>query len=420
MWLAFALALFVPRAVSAQPDASAATPAAPESPDRDKLARAKELFDAGAREYEAGRFEAALQAFEQAYRVVPRDGIMFSMAQAHRRQYTRDRDKKHLIAAVELFKQYIDKVKSGGRVADAVRALGELEPLMVGVVVDATPPPAEPRKTRIVINIVAAGTKASIDGGPAKDTPLNEEVQPGKHTVKLSAPGYFDEERTLEVGEGEIAPANLPQRERPAQLSLLVAGGADISIDGRYVGESPLSRPVELPSGKHAITVLKNGYRAYAAEIAVVRGQSRTLDVELDSTTQRTISYIVLASAGALGIVGASLGAYALARQSDAIDILDAREERALIYDEVFRYEAARSERDFFAALGLGFGGGGAVLAIVGVGLLVFDKPPPPVTGASVDGPSSPSPGPQPDVELTPSVSFDAQGWSIGVQGSFL
>ena len=97
-----------------------------EAPD---LVRAKELFDAGAREYEAGRYDGAIQAFEQAYKLAPRDGIVFSIAQAHRRQYTKTRDKHHLVQAVALYKEYIDKVKSGGRVADAVKALGDIEPL---------------------------------------------------------------------------------------------------------------------------------------------------------------------------------------------------------------------------------------------------------------------------------------------------
>src|SRR5688572_20421007 len=92
--------------------ANAQTPA----PTKEDMARAKELFDAGAREYEAGRFEGALQAFEQAFKIVPRDGIMFSMAQAHRRQYTRTNEKKHLARAAFLYKQYIEKVKSGARV----------------------------------------------------------------------------------------------------------------------------------------------------------------------------------------------------------------------------------------------------------------------------------------------------------------
>lgn len=412
--LALVATFLAPPAVAhAQPSpAEVAAPA-----DKEKLARAKELFDAGAREYEAGRFVDALQAFEQAYRVVPRDGIMFSMAQAHRRQYTRDHDKQHLIAAVQLFKQYIDNVKSGARVADAVRALGELEPLMVGVVIDNTPPPSEPQKTRIVVNIVAPGTKASIDGGPEQDTPLNQEVKPGKHTVKLTAPGYFEEERTLEVGEGEIAPANLPQRERPAQLSIQVGDGAEVSIDGRYIGASPLPRAIALSSGKHSVMVLRNGYRAYAAEVMLARGESQLLTVELHGTTQRTISYIVLASAGALGIVGASLGSYALVRQSNANDVLATREERAISYDEVFDYEVARSERDFFGALAFGFGGGGAVLALVGIGLLVFDKPPP-VSVTSVEGPKSPQ-LPVPDVELTPSVSVTEQQLMLGLRGSF-
>ncbi len=353
------------------------------------VAKAKELFDAGAREYENGRFDLAIQAFEQAYKVAPRDGILFSMAQANRRQYTRSSDPAYLVRAVELYKQYIDRVKAGGRVTDAVKALGELEPQLKQVEGSGATPvqPAAVLKTRIVVNIFVPGTVVSIDNGPPKAPPINEEVAPGNHVVKLSAPGYFDEERNIAVEKGEIAPANLPQREKPAELAIDVESGAEISIDGRFVGEAPLTRAIELPSGRHFIAVLKTGHETYTSEIELTRGSKQTLTPELATTTQRDLSYVVIAGAGAFATAGIVFVGLALDREAKATEILEQRDSRTLSRTEVADYEDARTDRSLYTALAIGGGGAGVALGLLGVGLAVFDKPRP-VAAPRLEGPT--------------------------------
>ncbi len=49
-----------------------------------RVVEVQQAFDAGARAYESGQFEAAIQAFDQAYAISPREGLLFSLAQAHR------------------------------------------------------------------------------------------------------------------------------------------------------------------------------------------------------------------------------------------------------------------------------------------------------------------------------------------------
>ncbi|NUP05809.1 MAG: PEGA domain-containing protein [Polyangiaceae bacterium] len=414
--LAVLASLSAPAVVWAQPAKPAKVQVS-----QDDLARAKELFDAGAREYEAGRFEGAIQAFQQAFKIAPRDGIMFSMAQAHRRQFTRTNEKKHLLRSVALYKEYVDRVKSGGRVADAVKALGELAPLVATLGAEtAEPEPTETLKTRIVVNVVVPGTKVSIDGGPPKDAPVNEEVVPGPHKVTLTAPGYFDEEREIRVGEGEIAPANLPQRERPAQLALDVEDRAEISVDGRFVGETPLARPIELPSGKHFVAVTKNGHETFQSEITLERAAGKKIEIDLKATTQRDASYVVLVSAGVLGIATGVFGALAIERESVASNLLLEREKRPLTRAELDEYDHARSRRTLYTQLTFGLGGGGAALLILGTGLLVFDKPDP-VIAPSLERRQTPTPrdGTDTDVDITPSISLSPGFLGGGVSGTF-
>jgi hypothetical protein len=384
------------------PAPAAAQPAAAKS--KDNVARAKELFDAGAREYANGNFDLAIQALEQAYAISPREGIMFSMAQAHRRFYERAGDKQSLARSVELYKQYVDKVKTGGRVTDAVKALGQLEPELKKARETtgdgAEPPPiaAQPKKTRIVVNIFVEGTMVSIDGGAPKKPPLNEEVKPGPHKVKLFAPGYFEEEREIDVSEGEIAPANLPQRERPAELVIDTESGADINVDGRYIGEAPLSRPIELPSGRHFVVVLENGHETWEKDVDLVRGKKHAFSAELSSTLQRDLSYAVLGTAGGFAAASIVFGALAFERDATASGLLDDRQARGLSVAELADYEDAKKARGLYTGVAIGTAGGGVALAILGTGLLVFDKPRA-VAAPSLESPSKPS-GPTPGGEV--------------------
>ena len=69
-----AVAVFLLFAVAAPRIARAEEP--------DLLVQMKAYFNAGAEAYELGDFAAAIQAFDQAYRAMPRPAILFSLAQA--------------------------------------------------------------------------------------------------------------------------------------------------------------------------------------------------------------------------------------------------------------------------------------------------------------------------------------------------
>jgi len=108
------------------------------------LDKAREYFQAGAQAYAVGEFAAATQAFEQAYQLVPRPAVLFSIAQAERKQYFLDHQPEHLHKAIGPYKRYLDEEPQSGRKSDAVQALSELEPLAVQTVradVEAKPSP---------------------------------------------------------------------------------------------------------------------------------------------------------------------------------------------------------------------------------------------------------------------------------------
>jgi hypothetical protein len=374
-------ALLEPGAAAHAQTAEAASPA----PSPADVAKAKALFDAGGRAYDAGDFETAIQAFEQAYKLVRREGLVFSLAQAHRRQHTVRGRRENLDRAIALYRQYLALVPTGGRRSEAAKALGELEAI-AGAASSASPtvppeaPPEAKPPTRLSLSVAVEGATISIDGGAERAAPFSTEVEPGPRRVRVRASGYRDKELVLVAIEGELVPVNdIQLEELPARLTVDTDEGAAVSIDGRYVGEAPLTRALELPSGRRFVAVTNAGHHTRTVQLDLGRGEARTVDLPLTSTTQRDLAWVGFAGSGVLLVSSGVLAGFAFARQSQAIEI-DARpsaERRALSVSERDEYQSLRSERDRLVVGASTLAGLGVVVGAVGLGLYAFDQPDP-------------------------------------------
>lgn len=398
------------------------------TPTQEDTAKARSLFDAGARAYDSGQFDAAIQAFEQAYAITPREGLLFSLAQAHRKQHAVSRDPRNLAAAVDNYRKYLAKVKEGARRKDAAEALEQLEPLLSSAGAAAAPQPAR-RATIVQISSNTAGAMVSIDGEAPAPAPLTREVTPGVHQVKLSAPGFHEEEQTVEALSGRFLPFTYPLREKPAKLEVYGADGADVSVDGRFVGEIPFPSPVELPAGRHFVTVGDNGHRTSGTELVLGRGESRRLDVELYATGQRTAAWVTLISGVTILAAGGAFGAFALTREGDAEDVLERAASSPISRADVDLYEEARADRDGFTRASVATLAGGGLVTLVGIGLFAFDSPEPVASRrldttapAPAPAPAGPAPVPAPSgptLELGVLPSLGPHGGSGHLVGRF-
>jgi hypothetical protein len=362
----------------------------------EKLEQAKALFNAGAQAYSIGQFTAAIQAFDEAYKITPRPAILFSLAQAERKQYFVDHQPKHLERAVDSYRRYISEVAQGGRRADAVQALSELEPILEKQKAQGMPAPvAAPEvkvAARVMVTSPTSGAQVSLDGGTASEAPFIGEVKPGKHQVLVSAKGHDPEKRDIQVVEGGLVALDLPLKERPALLSVAAPSGAEIHVDGRLVGVAPLMTPISLGHGRHFVAVMKNGAVAWARDVDLVRGETRSVEPQLSTSTQRKISYVVLGTSAAALITGGVFVGLTLDRQSKAQSILDERAATGITPDRLDTYERTRDQRDRYkliATIGLA---SGAVLGVSGFLLYAMDRPTVPMREAPQPDKSTPAP----------------------------
>jgi hypothetical protein len=353
-----------------------AASAAGQSPS--ELTRAKSYFKAGASAYEMGDYAAAIQALEAAYRITPLPAIAFSLAQAERRQYFVSHEPQHLQRAIELYSAYLQQVESGGRRADATDALAQLEPLAVHSAQEAvvTPQPvAAAKKTRLLISCAAPQARIVLDAGQGMASPAIASVEPGMHRVQVSAPGFFEVERSVEAVEGELIPLEVTLRERPASVRLRSEPDSELHVDGSPAGQVGAGRTLALASGSHTFGFAKNGHEAEVVRAQLAPGDTREIAVRLDSTSQRTAAVTLFVIGGVALISGGVFTALALDREQAANDVLRKRESENIGPAELSDYEEAKHDRNGWRVAAISAFGVSLAAGITGLFLYALDAP---------------------------------------------
>lgn len=375
--------------------------------------KARDLFGAGVAAYEDGQFLHAAQAFLEAHRLIQKPQLLFSAAQAFRRQYDADGDQKHLALAIQHYSDYLAVVKEGGRRVDAARALGELRPLL-----REGEGAAQMRfDTRVSITAGVKGAVVSIDGGPWLAVPYAGEIEPGPHKVVVRASGYVEATRDFVAEEGRVAPVDVPLRGMPPTLEILGADGAEITVDGKRVGEAPLAGSLDVEPGSHFVSVTRTGHKPYSAELDFAYGAETEVTLDLPATNQRRVAWGVLAAGAGTLVAAGVLTGLAFVEQGAAKDIEEAQAAGVITEVQRLSHNDAIEARDDLRLAAFVAAGAGAAVTITGLFLYLFDEPvvTPPMRQSDGE-PEEKTPEKQPeDVEMmgAPILSPSEVGFSI-------
>jgi tetratricopeptide (TPR) repeat protein len=349
---------------------------------REEIERAKASFQAGATAYSAGEYLAAIQAFEAAHALTPVPAIAFSLAQAQRRQYFVAHAREHLDRAIALYRQYLQEVPTGGRRADALEALSQLEPLALTQGTAAARPTgteaAAPRPTRLMITSEAAGARLTLDGGPPGPSPLIREVEPGQHRVAVDAEGFFPAAREVVAVAGELIPVSVPLRERPSTVVLATAADAEIYVDGTFASRGG-AVTLSLPSGPHRLVVARTGYRVAARTVSLAPGKSQEVPLVLEPTGQRRAARLLFVASGAALATSLVFGALAVSAEDRAKEVLVRGHDANITRADLARYSDALEHRGRYRAASAGMLGVAAAGLAVALSLYQFDRPLTPV-----------------------------------------
>lgn len=400
----------------------------------DDKALAANFFDAGAEAYDAGQYLVAAEAFLKAHELLKSPALLFSAAQANRRQYLVDASPDALRHAVRLYRDYLRDDPTGNRREDAMSALSDLAPLearladrgLVPIPVPlegrnenggaadpgakpAAEPSESPRTTRLLLTAKPEGAEVAVDGAAFVRMPLVIEVKSGPHPVRMRAAGYFDEAFSVEAVEKELVPRHVPMRPKPGRLVIAGTSGARVFVDGQARAILPIAQSLEIEPGEHFISVVRSGREELGRTMTITRDTEAKLDASLPMTGQRIAAWTTFGIGLAGAAAGGVLTGLVLDQDAKAATIEAKRTSGILTPSERDAENAAISARNDYALAASVTGGAAALVFLTSVGLFMFDEPAPTPTPAKR---RDEAPG-KPQFEFT--VGFS----SVGVQGRF-
>jgi hypothetical protein len=265
---------------------------------------AKEHFAKGQAAYQKDDYAQAVEEFTAAYALDPAPVYLYNAAVAYELWGKKDK-------AAEFYAKYYPFAPKGKEKLDLeakIIALGGKVP---------SDPEAKPGANRIKIDSQPSGAEVWLEekkGQAAGKTPLEVEIEPGKHALIFVLPGYVVSTRSVEVSRdkalteftaelvkdpsskgGESAPSPADKGGEPAAP---VAGAVTVSIQTNIVGAQVFlddkARGVagltpyqaSLTPGEHTLIIEKEGYEPLSHKLSVsAEGASQVVSLELQRST---------------------------------------------------------------------------------------------------------------------------------------
>ncbi len=232
------------------------------------LARARQLFQQGINQFDAGEPDAALRSFEESYELHSHPETLHNIATILGR-LARYRE------AIQSYRRYLWEATqvTTNRRREVVAEIERMEDLLCSV----------------SIRVLPVGAMILVDGVQAGRAPLGQAIQtdPGAHVVIAQLDGYREQSAEVTAEVGGTLEVVLELVPLPARLTVTdAAPGATIEVDGVPIGTHPLNDAVELSMGRHVVRALAPGYEA--AERVVEAGPGADLHVELAAPRQLT------------------------------------------------------------------------------------------------------------------------------------
>jgi hypothetical protein len=283
--------------------------------------RAEKLADIGYDHYDASDFEAASEAFSGAYRIHQVDKYILNEAKCMQKL---DRP----IDALQLFEMGVrnhPKSALSGKVRALVKKLrAKLGETMAEVKLTSIPAGA---------SIVLDGAQVSLG-----KTPHATWLPFGSHSVRLSLPDHGALERSFVVSQGDPLAVQMALKKTALPGVVLfdaAAPGADIFINGKIRGVTPMRGGMELAPGTYDVVLRHPGHPPFTATIELKEGVKLSLNPEWGEAQEVDLSAPSIApvkkSAGGLhwaswtglgvGVAGLALGALSVKSTLDSANM---------------------------------------------------------------------------------------------------
>ena len=131
---------------------------------------------------------------------------------------------------------------------------------------------------------IPSGAEVYVDGVSRGIAPVSLELDLGQHTIRIALSGYQEWEQQVDFREPREYPSVNPKLLPVVQNAFLsvesVPPGAQITLDGKPIGETPL-KTFELPPGAYKVQLSLKDYQNWEDQVQLVAAQELPLKTTL-------------------------------------------------------------------------------------------------------------------------------------------
>jgi tetratricopeptide (TPR) repeat protein len=234
----------------------------------DEASDAQGHFDEGLRLAQRGDYEGAARELARAYAVSPSPPVLFNLGQAYSAS-------GRPVEAYDALAEYL-RLSEGKLDAERERLVRQLMDNEAA------------RIAEVWLDVEPAGATIEVDGQALGAAPLRTSIRlkAGLHALVARHDGYRTEVVNLDLQPGERALRSIRLAAPPAASApgyLLVSCSVpDLELrEGNVVlGQTPLLRPLALPSGQHELELQRPGYLTQRVVVRIEAARDHALTCE--------------------------------------------------------------------------------------------------------------------------------------------
>lgn len=231
----------------------------------------------GSSAFREGRFEEAAEYFKEAFSIEPRGNLLYNIGLCYEKANRPEE-------AVKFYQRFVQALPNSPKRPAVQRKIDELKTQLEGqyqeVNVATSPPDA----------VIFVDDKAK---GALGRSPVSFKLLPGSYVIIAELPGHEQARQRVELTEAVPAMVDLvliPSDEVGTVTFLVSERNADVMVDGRRVGRSPITEPLRLRAGPHDVLVMKPGFAPYKQKIDVPAGGEKRIQVQLADEASGNLS----------------------------------------------------------------------------------------------------------------------------------
>lgn len=231
-------------------------------------ARYEEVRGQAKSAFASGNYEEAAQLFREAFDISPKGNLLYNIGLC----YERAGNVQQAVIYYERFVQALPDSPKRPAVQQKIAGLKtQLDDKFVVVKVSSTPPGA----------VIFVDDKAK---GAMGATPLEFKLIPGEYTIIAELKGYEPVRKRHSVRSGGTSKlaVRMMRAGEMAEMNLFISErGANVMINGKKIGRSPLPKAVRLPAGSHEISIMKPGFAPYKKTVELQPGAKERVKIDL-------------------------------------------------------------------------------------------------------------------------------------------